>query len=140
MTAGFPLPDTTDPRLAPFWEAAAQGELRLPRRVHGTGFDWYPSGAEVEWVRLPGTGRLFTWSVVERPLHSGYAGITPYVSALVELDGAPGVRLVTRLLEAPDRLTIGAPVIVRFTDLGTPGPETAVIAPLFVLHCVKDKS
>jgi hypothetical protein len=132
MTAGFPLPDLTDIRLAPFWEAAAKGELRLPRRTDGGGFDWYPSGADVEWVKLPGTGTLFTWSAVKRPLHPGYAGIAPYVAALVELDGAPGVRLVTRLLDAPDGLAIGMPVAARFVDIGTPGPETGVMGPLFV--------
>jgi len=134
MTPGFPLPDLTDPLLAPFWAAAAQGELRLPRRTDGTGFDWYPSGAEVEWVRLPGTGTLYTWSAVMRPLHAGYAAIAPYVVALVEIDGAPGVRLVTRLLDAPETLAIGAPVEVRFTDIGTPGPEIGMIGPLFVLR------
>ena len=129
----FPLPDLADARLVPFWDAAAKGELRLPRRIDGGGFDWYPSGAEVEWVQLAGTGTLFTWSAVKRPLHPGYAGISPYVAALVELDGAPGVRLVTRLLEAPDALAIGMPVEVRFVDIGIPGPKSGVIGPLFVL-------
>jgi len=139
MTTGFPLPDLADPGLAPFWEAAAKGELKLPRRIDGAGFDWYPSGARVEWVRLPGTGRLYTWSLVQRPLHPGYAGIAPYVAALVELDEAPGVRLVTRLLDPPARLAVGLPVAARFVDLGTPGPETGVIGPLFVVQSVNDE-
>ncbi len=131
MSVGLPLPPRDDPALTPFWDWAAKGELRLPRRLSDGGFDWYPSGAAVEWVRIGGRATLFSWAVVTRPLAAVYADLAPYVAALVEPVDAPGVRLVTRLVAVAEPLTVGMALTVRFDDLGAPALMTGIVAPLF---------
>lgn len=126
------MPAQDDQLIAPFWHWAAKGEIRLPRRADGS-FDWYPSDPQALWIPLPGTATLFSWAVIHRPLHPGYADISPYISAIVELDGAPGVRLVTRLIDAPEHLEIGMKLVARFEDLTYPKQESGVIAPLFAV-------
>lgn len=139
MTANaFPVPDLNYPALQPFWAAAAEGRLSLPRCRQCARFNWYPAeqcidcgGETFDWQDVAPRGRLFSWSVVERGLHPGYAGLTPFVPALVTLDEAPTVRLVTRLLEAdPATLDFNQPVTLVFEDLGYPNITTGVCAPL----------
>lgn len=137
----FPRPDVDLPALAPFWRAAARGRLELPRCAQCNAFNWYPSeqcahcdGARFDWVEVAPRGTLFSWSVVKRPLFAPYAVIAPYIPAIVELPEAPGVRLVTRLVDAdPQTLRIDAPVELRFADLTYPHDHSGVIAPLAVL-------
>lgn len=142
MTADrFPTPDTTLPVLAPFWAAAAQHRLELPRCAQCRAFNWYPGEqcahcghASFDWTELAPRGTLFSWSVVKRPLFAPYAVIAPYIPAIVELDQAPGVRLVTRLVDSsPESLRIGAAVELIFADLTYPNSDSGVIAPLAVL-------
>lgn len=131
----IPVPDTAGPLLKPYWEAARNGEFRLPRCARCEAFNWYPKdvckscgGAQFNWVRLSGRGRLFSWAVVRRALHPPLAVFEPYVSALVELEEDAAVRVVTRLLDAEDAaLEIGQPVRVRFEDFGYPVAETGVV-------------
>jgi uncharacterized protein len=60
------------------------------------------------------TGKLHTWSVVER----SYPGVkTPFVSAIVDLED--GLTLKGTLIAAPDiTLRAGMPVVVMFDDAG----------------------
>ena len=82
------------------------------------------------WTELAPRARLFSWAVVKRALHAPFQGIAPYISAVVELDEAPGVRLVTRVIDRdPDSLRMNEPLSVVFEDLGYPGVETGVLAP-----------
>jgi uncharacterized OB-fold protein len=137
----FPTPDLEQPLLRPFWTAAAQSRLSLPRCAACGVFNWYPAEAcaqcahtAFDWVELAPHGTLFSWSVVTRPLFAPYARIAPYIPAIVELPDAPGVRLVTRLVDStPAALTIGAPVDLIFADLTYPHDDSGVIAPLAVL-------
>lgn len=134
----FPVPDLDFEPLKPFWAAAAQGRLELPRCRQCDAFNWYPAEtcahcqcARFDWVELAPAGTLFSWSVVKRPLYAPYAAITPYIPAIVELRDAPTVRLVTRLIDAePDRLQFDAPVELVFEDLTYPAADSGVIAPL----------
>lgn len=138
---GFPTPDLELPILKPFWAAAAQQRLELPRCAQCKTFNWYPAEqcpqcghATFAWVELAPHGTLFSWAVVKRPLFAPYAAIAPYIPAIIELDHAPGVRLVTRLVDSnPDALHIGAAVELIFADLTYPDSTSGVIAPLAVL-------
>lgn len=135
MKVPFPIPDiASEPELAPFYEYATKGEIRLPKRKDTGTFDWYPSGAEVEWVTISGKASVFSWAVVNQPIYPGYAGLTPFVSALVEPVEAPGVRIVTRLVGNTHGLQIGDAVTVEFEDVGAPGIETGVIGPRFRVY------
>jgi hypothetical protein len=59
---------------------------------------------------------VFSHAVVHRAFGADVA--VPYVVALVTLDDAPGVRLVSNLVDvAPDDVAIGMPVEVVFDDV-----------------------
>lgn len=130
MTLPFPLPDPADPMVAPFWQAAACGELRLPRKADG-GFDWYPTGVPVEWVPLSGRARLYSWATVRVPLDPRYAGIVPYVAAIVVPIEAPDVKLVTRLVDIDVDLVADMALELSIRDIGSPGATLGVPAPFF---------
>ena len=116
------LPDTEAPELAPFWEGCRAGELRIPRCEACGKLVWYPQlacprcgGERMPWTKVTGRGRLFTWVRVHRAFLPGFEERVPYLTALVELEDDPAVRLAT-LLDAPDSavLRIGMPVEVAF--------------------------
>lgn len=123
----LPVPDDDG---APFWEYAAQGELRVqacaacgelrfpprPCCPHCQSFD-------SEWRRMSGRGRLWSYVLPHPPLLPGYAELAPYNAVIVELADAPRIRLVGNLVTSPDaplnsldpaKLRIGAPVKVAF--------------------------
>ena len=137
----FPTPDLDLPLLRPFWTAAARKRLELPRCDACGAFNWYPhencsqcGASAFRWIELEPRGSLFSWSVVARPLFAPYKAIAPYIPAIVELPAAPGVRLVTRLVDSdPADLRIDAPVDLIFADLTYPRGDSGVIAPLAVL-------
>jgi uncharacterized protein len=131
----LPVPDQTS---AGFWEAAASHVLAIQRcdacghLAHppvvicpscmsvDTGFSFTPVGAE---------GRLATWTIMRDAFLPGFKADIPWVIAEVELDGAPGVRLLARLdVEADEDLTIGQAVRTDFVDVA-PG----VALPVFRL-------
>lgn len=135
----LPVPDEDG---APFWEYAAQGELRVqacaapacgklrfpprPCCPHCRSFD-------SEWRLMSGRGRIWSYVRPHPPLLPAYAAQAPYNVILVELADAPQIRLVGNLVTSPDapldsvdpaRLRIGARVQVVFTETGgTPVPR-----------------
>jgi uncharacterized OB-fold protein len=123
------LPVEDDVDTAGFWEAARRGELvvracescgaflHLPRAYCHECGSW-----EGRWAPVSGRGRLHSWTVVEHQVHPAYA--VPYTVVLVDLDDAPGVRLVGHLAGSP-HLTDGQEMRVRFESLpgGTVLPQ-----------------
>ena len=89
MTApGFPLPETDWAPTAPFWAAAADERLALPRCEACGRLVWYPAdtcarcgGSDLTWVDLSGRGTLFSWVVVHQQFLPQYE--PPYVTGLV---------------------------------------------------------
>lgn len=112
----------TDALTDPFWEGVRAGVLRLPRCTICRSMRWYLQPAcgscgtlgDAEWIDLPGTATLFTWTFVARPFVDAPE---PFHVGLLECDGAPGVRLVAPLV-VDDKPTIGVRMKARFTDLG----------------------
>ncbi|MFE2309840.1 Zn-ribbon domain-containing OB-fold protein [Streptomyces sp. NPDC059411] len=129
----LPVPDEDG---APFWEYAAQGELRIqacaepacgklrfpprPCCPHCRSFD-------SEWLPVSGRGRIWSYVRPHPPLLPAYAAQAPYNVILVELVDAPHIRLVGNLVTSADapldsvdpaRLRIGARVQVAFTETG----------------------
>lgn len=140
MTApGFPLPDTDWEPTAPFWAAAAEHRLSLPRCDACGRLVWYPSdtcgrcgGTEQTWVDLSGRGTLFSWVVVHQQFLPQYD--PPYVTALVAIDEDPAVRLATRLLgvdPSDPGLRIDEPLEVTFAPLTFAGVDGEVTAPFW---------
>jgi uncharacterized OB-fold protein len=71
--------------------------------------------------------------VVERALLPQYAGLVPYVAALVALAEDPGVRIVTRIVDvAADELVADMDVEVVFRPISFEDPSKSVVVPLFV--------
>jgi uncharacterized OB-fold protein len=136
---GFPLPDTDWEPTAPFWAAAADGRLSLPRCDACERLVWYPAdscrhcgGSAQTWVDLSGRGTLFSWVVVHQQFLPQYD--PPYVTALVAVDEDPAVRLATRLVDVDPSnpgLSIDQPVEVVFEPLRFAGVDGEVAAPFW---------
>jgi len=95
----------------PFWQALEAGGLRLPACSACGAWQWYPyefvrchDDAHLEWKAVPATGTVFTFTIVHRAfLPNARPGDTPYIAALVELDGVEGPRIATFLVNLGDR-------------------------------------
>lgn len=121
---GRPVP-RPDADSAPFFRAAAAGEVRVPRCTDCGRFHWYPAamcpacGSEaIEWPAISGRGEIFSYTIVRHPLKEWLVGRVPYVLGLVDLLDAPGVRLVTEIMNVDvDDVRIGLPVEAVFEVL-----------------------
>ena len=68
------------------------------------------------WVASSGRGRIFTWTVVERPMHPAFVNACPYAAVVVEME--EGVRLLSEVTDmAPGDLEIDLPVEVLYDDV-----------------------
>ncbi|MDX3693264.1 OB-fold domain-containing protein [Streptomyces europaeiscabiei] len=121
---------------APFWEYAAQGELRIQACADCGELRFPPRPCcphcrsfATEWRRVTGRGRIWSYVLPHPPLLPDYAEQAPYNVVLVELTDAPRIRLVGNLVSEPgarldsvpvERLRIGARVQVVFTATGLP--------------------
>lgn len=137
----FPLPDPADDRTAGFFDAAARGELAIPR-CDGCGRHvWYPQATcpdcgspAMPWTVVSGRGVLFSWAVVRRAFLPAFEDRVPFVTGLVTIDEDPRVRVVTLVVEAdPETLVVGQPARAVFRALSFPTvPGRAVTVPMFV--------
>ncbi|UUU22943.1 Zn-ribbon domain-containing OB-fold protein [Streptomyces sp. DSM 40750] len=121
---------------APFWEYAAQGELRIQACADCGELRFPPRPCcphcrsfATEWRRVAGRGRVWSYVLPHPPLLPDYAEQAPYNVVLVELTDAPRIRLVGNLVSEPgarldsvpvERIRIGARVQVVFTATGLP--------------------
>ncbi len=109
-----PLPSLGDEVTAPYWQAAAEGRLALPRCEDcGTTF-FYPRRAcpscwseHIEWTDAAGTGRVWSFTWVHVPFYDdAWKDDVPYCVAIIELD--EGVRLVSSLTGVePGQVEVG---------------------------------
>ncbi len=107
----------------PYWEACKRHELRIQRckRCNRYRHDPQPMcpychSLEVEWAKVSGKGKVYSYGVTHRAFHPGFADEVPYASVVIELD--EGVRMVSRMVDAKtDELRIGMPVEVVFQDI-----------------------
>ena len=106
-----------DAEQQPFWTAALRGILSAPRCRHD-GTVILPAaprcfvcrGADFEWIELPGTGTIYSFTVVRHPLAPHLGAVVPYVSAVVDLDGTQGAgaRMLLNVIDVePERVAIG---------------------------------
>lgn len=119
---------------APFWEYAAQGELRVQACADCGELRFPPRPCcphcrsfSGEWIRMSGRGRIWSYVLPHPPLLPAYAAQAPYNAVVVELLEAPRIRLAGNVVAAADaplnsvdpaRLRIGAGVKVTFGRLG----------------------
>lgn len=136
----FPLPDLGEPLTAPFFAAAARGELSIPHCRSCARAVWYPApacprcGSEtIDWKVTSGRASLFSWAVVRRAFLPAFAEAVPLVAAIVTLDEDPEVRLVSRVVDCdPESLRAGLGLEAVFRPLAFPTvPGRSVVVPLF---------
>ncbi len=114
-----------------WWEAAADHPL-VVQCCTDCGQTRHPPGPvcprcrsmAAQWMALPGTGTVYTFTIVRQAFIASLQDKLPYVVVVVELDGAGGARLVSNLVDAePEEVAVGLPVEVVWEDMG---PELAL--------------
>jgi uncharacterized OB-fold protein len=113
---------TTDPYTEPFWHAAKEGRLTACQCGKCGHFRMPPSpfcpecqSMDMVWPELSGRGTVFSFAVVH-----GFPGLPDItlVPVVVDLDDAPGARLVTNVIDVnPDDVQIGMAVEVSFSPI-----------------------
>ncbi|HEX4529138.1 MAG TPA: Zn-ribbon domain-containing OB-fold protein [Acidimicrobiia bacterium] len=106
-----------DDSTQPFWDAATENRLVAPRctncgtfRLPPPPFCFVCQHREVEWVELPGTGTVYSFTVVRHPLARMLHDVVPYAAGIVELDGTQGAgaRMIVNIIDCDvDTLAIG---------------------------------
>lgn len=94
------------PRFAPFWAGCREGRLLITRCAVCGAWHWYPplgcsscGGQDLVWSDAGRTGVVFSYTVAHRSFLPPGDATVPYPVAIVELDDAPGVRLVSDLVD-----------------------------------------
>ena len=92
----------------PFWENLRAGRISFPRCEDCGRFHFYPmklcphcKSGRIAWRAVQGEGTLYSYTIVRYPFSEEFREQLPYVVALVEFADAPGVRLVTQLVDVP---------------------------------------
>ncbi|MGX7680172.1 Zn-ribbon domain-containing OB-fold protein [Jatrophihabitans sp. DSM 45814] len=109
----------------PFWLATREHRLEIPRCVKCGLFRFPPSPfcfncthQEVEMVQVSGAGSVYTFTVARHAVVPMLAPYVPYVVAVVELDDAPGVRMIVNIVESdPEAVEIGSKVSLVWDDV-----------------------
>jgi 3-oxo-4,17-pregnadiene-20-carboxyl-CoA hydratase alpha subunit len=113
---------TADAFSLPWWQAAAEHRL-VVQRCAACGHTRLPApicaecrSAEASWQQVSGRGEVYTYTVVHRPIAAGQP--LPTVIAVIALEGAGGVRLISNLVGVdPAQIRIGMPVEVVWEDM-----------------------
>ena len=112
----IPRPDAAS---APYWEAAARGELVIQECPECGHRQFYPRtvctdcGADPGWLTCSGRGAVHTFTVIRQNHAKPFRDELPYVVAVVELDEGP--RMMGNVTGCePDDVRIGMPVEVYF--------------------------
>ncbi len=119
-------------RTAPFFDAAAEGKLRL-QCCDDCGTWTFPyrercqhcGSRSIVWRDASGRGTLYSHGLLRRAYHPRHEGRLPII--LAQVDVVEGVRLSTNLVDvAPDAVKAGMEVEVAFESL----PDGGII-PVF---------
>jgi len=116
----LPRESERDTRLHRFFDRLRDGRLSTTRCTRDGTITWPPRTvcprchtAELAWVDLPGTGRIYAFSAVLGGAPLGMEGEVPFAVGLVDLDGAP-LRLFGRIVgRSWTELSVGEPVTVE---------------------------
>jgi len=117
---------------APFWQWGAEGETRMPACTTCGTFRW-PAGPfcpkcrhqELDW-RPAGQARVYSFTILPVRGADRSAPAQVRMPTLVEFEQAPGVRLVSVLVDAdPTAVAIGMAVTVEWL------PAANAVVPVF---------
>lgn len=118
-----PVPTITD-LSAPYWEGAAEGELRVQQCAHCKARFLYAKSLcpkcwtpDPHWIRVSGRGRIQTMTIVNQAPYDSFAADVPYVIAIVKLDEGP--QLMANIVDFDaSPITVGQSVSVTFEKRG----------------------
>ncbi len=120
VPAPVPTKDTKE-----FWAACKNHELLVPRCKQCGAILHYTylvcpecSSTERELFKVSGKGTIYSWIELTHPPTPAFEPILPLNVILVDIEGAPGFRLLSNLVDfQPADLKIGTPVEVVYEDL-----------------------
>jgi len=120
MVRPLPVPD---PRTAPYWSAAREEKLCMPRCANCGRFQFYPRplctnchSRDLDWTECSGAGTVHSFTIVHRAPSPEFAGEVPYVVANIRL--AEGAHLMSTLVNCPPQeARIGMPVTVKYLHI-----------------------
>ncbi|MEB2345773.1 MAG: Zn-ribbon domain-containing OB-fold protein [Deltaproteobacteria bacterium] len=120
--SALPLPGR-DGFAGAFYEACRSGELRFQRCSACGAWRHVPralcaacGSPAFTWTPSSGRGRVFTYTIVTRAMHPGFAARVPYAPAVIELE--EGVRILSEVVDCPvEELRIDLPVVVVFQEV-----------------------
>lgn len=121
LPEGMPSPHATLDD-APFWQACQEQRLVI-RHCESCHQFFHPplpvcqkcGSSSLGWKPVSGRGTVYSYTVGHHAVHPSLKGHGPYNVAVVLLDDADDVRLVTNVVDAePPTLRIGLPVAVCF--------------------------
>jgi len=117
-----------------FWDACSRRELRVQRCSDCGRFRQPPlpgcphcASARSDWPLLAGRGHVYSYTIVHHAALPTLAGDLPYAVIVVELDDAPGARLISNLIDTPlDAIRIGMAVELVWDE-----PRAGLVLPRF---------
>lgn len=129
MPKQSPIADELD---KPFWDACNEERLIIQRCNSCERFQHPPEpscalcgSVELTWQEASGTGTIYSYAVVYDTPVASLQPDAPFNVAVIELDDAPGVNMLSHLPGTPvDEVPIGARV--RLTFEVTPGNRQKV--------------
>ncbi len=125
LPEGMPKPQPSRDD-APFWAGCAQRTLVL-RHCDACERSFHPpmpscprcAATRLSWKPVSGEGVVYTFTVSHHPTYPALKGRGAYNVAVILLDDADDVRLVSNVVDiAPEDLRIGLPVSVHWDDIG----------------------
>lgn len=113
-----------DPWTEPFWQAAKEERLTAAQcgdcgtfRMPPTPFCPNCQSQNTKWPSLPGTGTVYSFAICNRSPFPGVEDFV-YIPVVVDLDGAPGARVVSNLVGVhPSAVNIGMRVKVDWNTI-----------------------
>ena len=109
----------------PFWLAAAEHRLVLPRCIACGTFRFPPAAfcyacraQDVEWVEHDGNGTVYSFTVIRHAVIPDVKDALPFVAAVVELPDTNGCRLIGNIVDIdPGDVRIGTDVSLDWYDV-----------------------
>jgi uncharacterized OB-fold protein len=124
----MPLPQPT-PDDHPYWAAHAQRELRIQCCSDCDTFRHPPvpfcarcGSSNVTWTKVSGKGEVFSYVVAHYATHPSLKTAVPYNVAVIMLEDAGDVRLVSNVVDAsPEEMRIGLKVELHWDAIAKGG-------------------
>jgi len=118
MQYGWIEPDIDQSSL-PYWEGVNNNKLLLPT-CHQCEKMWFPplpgcpycASDNWSWSEASGIGKVYSWVVIERALHSAFTKDVPYTVLTVKLNEGP--KIFGRMVDSSKKPYDGMPVKAEF--------------------------